>query len=309
MIPKLHEYQERLRDTNHPGEKSRITIQGQDLNRDLEKPLVSIVTVAFNSAASIERTILSVLAQTYREIEYIVIDGGSTDGTVDIIRKWSSRISYWHSAKDHGISDAFNLGIAAAQGEFIGIVNSDDWMSPNQTELLVAALQRTDAAFAFGRLAHHKVDGSILYYMDGDSNYSSEIFWRMPPINHPTVISRRTSYETVGLFDTQRRVAMDYDWHLRAELQGLRGVYVQEATGHMMEGGICQVNWQGGLREVRDIAVQHTGSRLMPNVYYLARLARGFIRLRLDELAPKWLVNFLHRMMNPRFKAAQSKPR
>jgi glycosyltransferase involved in cell wall biosynthesis len=307
MIPSLQEYSERLQANKPLGEKRNRTIDGHDVSRVFEKPLVTVITVAFNSAASIERTISSVAGQTYRLIEYIVIDGGSTDGTVDIIRKWSERISYWHSASDSGISDAFNLGIAASHGKYIAIVNSDDWMSPDQTELLVHALESSGAAFAFGRLAHHANDGSVLYYMDGDSNYANEILWRMPPINHPTVISRRTSFDAVGLFDTRLRVAMDYDWHLRAELNGLRGEYVAAAIGHMLAGGICEVEWQSGLKEVRDIAVRHTKSRLVPNFYYRLRLARGTMRVRLTKLAPEWLVGALHRIVNPRFKPAQSK--
>jgi hypothetical protein len=74
----------------------------------------------------------SVLAQSYPNIEYILIDGGSSDGTVDIIRRYASQLSYWHSKPDNGISDAFNMGVALSRGEFIGIVNSDDWMEPDQ---------------------------------------------------------------------------------------------------------------------------------------------------------------------------------
>jgi glycosyltransferase involved in cell wall biosynthesis len=307
MIPNLQEYSNRLQAPKHLSQRRNCTIDGQDINSDLKKPLVTIVTVAFNSSATIERTISSVISQTYRQIEYIVIDGGSTDGTVDIIRKWSQHISYWHSAKDSGISDAFNLGVAAAHGEFVGIVNSDDWMSPDQTELLIAALERTEAAFAFGRLAHHEANGSVLYYMDGDSDYAREILWRMPPINHPTVISRRTTFDAVGLFDPRRRVAMDYDWHLRAELKGLRGIYVPSATGHMMEGGLSEVDWRRGLREVRDIAVQHTHTRFIPNFFYRLRLVRGIVRLGITRIAPDWLVKALHRRINPRYLPVASR--
>jgi glycosyltransferase involved in cell wall biosynthesis len=307
MVHTIEEYRERLQATKHLGQSRHCTIDGQDVSSRSDKPLVTIITVAFNSAATIERTILSVVAQTYRPIEYIVIDGGSSDGTVPIIFKWAQYISYWHSAKDSGISDAFNLGVAAAHGEFIGIVNSDDWMSADQIELLISALERTGAAFAFGRLAYHAADGSVLYYMDGNSDYFREIFWRMPPINHPTVIARRTMFSAVGLFDPHRRVAMDYDWHLRAELKGLRGVYVAAAIGHMMDGGISKNAWQKGLREVRDIAVHHTRLRFMPNFFYILRLTRGFLRLGITRLAPLWVVNAIHRKINPLFMPVQPK--
>jgi hypothetical protein len=143
--------------------------------------------------------------------------------------------------------------------------------------------------------------------MDGDSEYSRGILWRMPPINHPTVISRRTTFDAVGYFDTSRRVAMDYDWHLRAELKGMRGIYEPRANGHMMEGGICESDWQSGLKEVRDIAVMHTHALFMPNFYYGFRLIRGIIRLAMKRLAPAWFVDALHRMVNPRYKPIRSK--
>lgn len=92
-----------------------------------EQLKISIVTVSYNAAKTIEQTIKSVINQTYSNIEYIVIDGGSTDGTVDIIRKYEDRIAYWVSEPDGGIFDAMNKGIKVATGEVVGIINSDDW--------------------------------------------------------------------------------------------------------------------------------------------------------------------------------------
>ena len=90
-------------------------------------PLITIITVSYNAVKTIEDTIVSVLGQTYNNIEYIIIDGGSTDGTLDIIKKYQDKITYWVSEPDKGIYDAMNKGIAKANGELIGIINSDDW--------------------------------------------------------------------------------------------------------------------------------------------------------------------------------------
>ena len=92
-----------------------------------EFPLISVVTVSYNAIATIEQTILSVINQKYSAIEYIIIDGGSTDGTVDIIKKYEDKISYWVSERDNGIYDAMNKGIRHATGKIVGIINSDDW--------------------------------------------------------------------------------------------------------------------------------------------------------------------------------------
>src|SRR5687768_15692501 len=94
-------------------------------------PLVSIITIVFNGQKSIERAINSVLGQTYPNIEYIIIDGGSTDGTIDIIKKYQHKIAFWKSEPDNGIADAFNKGLSCAKGNIIGFVNADDWYNPD----------------------------------------------------------------------------------------------------------------------------------------------------------------------------------
>ena len=93
---------------------------------------ISIITVSYNAAATIERTILSVIRQTYPHMEYIVIDGGSTDGTVDIIRKYEDQIAYWVSEPDQGIYDAMNKGIRRATGDYIYFLGADDWLRDDQ---------------------------------------------------------------------------------------------------------------------------------------------------------------------------------
>ena len=97
----------------------------------MKKPKISIITVCYNSEAHIEEAILSVINQSYENKEYLVIDGGSKDGTLNIIEKYKDKIDYFVSEPDKGISDAFNKGIKAATGDIIGILNSDDFMMPD----------------------------------------------------------------------------------------------------------------------------------------------------------------------------------
>src|SRR5438105_14705 len=96
------------------------------MSMNLSFPRISIITVVYNNVANIEVTILSILNQTYKNIEYIVIDGGSTDGTLDVIKKYKDKISFWVSEKDNGIYDAMNKGIKVATGEWINFINSGD---------------------------------------------------------------------------------------------------------------------------------------------------------------------------------------
>ena len=105
--------------------------------KEENKPLISIITVVKNNEKYLEQTIKSVLSQEYKNFEYIIIDGGSTDKTISIIKKFSNEIDYWLSENDHGIYDAFNKGMQLAKGDFIGIVNSDDTLERNALSILV----------------------------------------------------------------------------------------------------------------------------------------------------------------------------
>ena len=96
-----------------------------------DKPLISIITVVYNGEKYLEETIQSVINQTYDNVEYIIIDGGSTDGTVDIIKKYEDQIDYWVSEKDTGMYNALNKGFSCAQGDYLGWLNADDTLFPN----------------------------------------------------------------------------------------------------------------------------------------------------------------------------------
>ncbi len=184
---------------------------------------VSVITVAFNSAKTIERTIDSILTQTYPHVEYIVIDGASSDGTTDLIRRRSKDIDLWLSEPDHGISDAFNKGIAMATGEYISIVNSDDWLEPTHLATAMTALANTRADFVYGDLMLHPPNGQPAYLLIGETNYARRLPHAMPQINHPTIVCRRVVYEKYGLFDVGLFTAMDYVWLLRVHKEGVIG--------------------------------------------------------------------------------------
>src|SRR5688500_14665300 len=111
-------------------------------------PLVSVITVVYYGEKYIDAVIKSVLNQTYNYIEYIIIDGGSSDNTISIIKKYERQISFWVSENDEGISDAFNKGITKARGEIIGIINSDDWYEKDAVEKVVANSKNADVIYS-----------------------------------------------------------------------------------------------------------------------------------------------------------------
>lgn len=219
-------------------------------------PLVSIITVALDAAATIERTIRSVQAQSLQSIEHIFVDGGSTDGTLDIIRRLARPWDYWISEKDRGISDAFNKGLALARGSHLLILNADDWLSPDQIERAVATLRETGADFAFGDLVFYE-DGRPFFTSVGDPHYRRSIHRRMPTVGHPTLLATRSCFERAGLFDLRYRNAMDYDWLIRVHRAGCRGAYSPGIVGHMAHAGVSNRLYKRTLDEVRAIAVAH----------------------------------------------------
>lgn len=209
----------------------------RDPRDDDARPLVTVVTICLDRAATIARTIASVRAQTYPNIEYIVLDGGSTDGTVAIIRENADAISFWRSAPDAGLYDALNEGIRRANGRFVQFVHSDDWLESDQIERAVAAATTVYADLVHGDLAMHREDGTR-WERRGRADWFPLAAAEIPQIWHPTVLARRRAFEAVGLFRTDLRVAADVDWFLRAAHAGLVFRHDPAIRSNMTEGGI-----------------------------------------------------------------------
>ncbi len=267
------------------------------------KPLVSIVTVVLNGCETLEQTIQSVLNQTYDNIEYIIIDGGSSDGTLDIVRRYEEKIAYWISEPDKGISDAFNKGIVTSEGEIVGILNADDWLSLEQIERGVSVLNKSSADFVFGDLLFHDSSNMVMHKIQGDPDYVNIINSRMPDLCHPTVLVKREAYENIGLFDMNYRFAMDYEWLLRLHKQGGIGKYVKEIIGHMRICGVSENHYMNALKEVRDISICYGQLRWKANFLYMFRVTKGAVRRGLEKLTPKLLYHWIRGIVNRRYSS------
>jgi glycosyltransferase involved in cell wall biosynthesis len=201
---------------------------------------VSIITVSFNSAKTIADTIKSVLSQDFPEIEYIVIDGGSTDGTVNIIEQHQGHISKWISEKDQGMYDAMNKGIAMATGDVIGILNSDDvYMNNHVISDLMALLEKQKAQVVFADLIlvdQSDVKRVLRYYDSGQFHPDKFRFGWMPA--HPTVFVRRELYQAVEPFSTTYQIAADYEMLIRMlAIQKAPYAYFPKPVVRMRSGG------------------------------------------------------------------------
>lgn len=273
-------------------------LQGDGQGTPEGRPLVTIVTVVLNRAATLGRAIESVLGQTYAPVEHVVIDGGSSDGTVELIRRHAGRLAYWVSEPDRGISDAFNKGLARAGGDYVGLLNADDWLEPDQIALAVAALSRTGADFVFGDLIYHAPDGRALHRIKGDPDYARTIRLGMPAVNHPTMLVRRSVYDAVGGFALGYRYSMDYDWLLRTHRAGFRGAYEPGLTGNMRLGGACDANHLAARAEGREIAIRHGLPVVQAWLLFLFRILKGSSRRALERLTPTPVHARLRRRIN-----------
>ena len=185
-------------------------------------PLISIITPSYNSAAYIEQTILSVINQTYKNVEYIIIDGGSTDGTLEIIRRYSSGIAHWRSEPDDGMYQAINKGMQYSTGDIIAYLNSDDLYYPNSLEQVVEIfLSNPSVDLVYGGLDFIDDAGRKLYsieYPDFNLNYFPLASGAM--IGQPASFWRSRLIRQIGLFDESLKMAADFDFFIRAGMNG-----------------------------------------------------------------------------------------
>lgn len=170
-------------------------------------PKITVVTVVYNGEKYLEQTIQSIIAQTYQNIEYIIIDGGSKDSTLDIIKRYENHISHWQSQPDRGIYDAMNKGLAKATGEIITFLNADDWYEPDAVESIVEVFThhpRLD--FVFGDVI--QIDPLTRH----ETTYRVRLneAHRVMPFGHPALFVK-TMLHSQFPFDTRFRIAADYD--------------------------------------------------------------------------------------------------
>jgi glycosyltransferase involved in cell wall biosynthesis len=194
-------------------------------------PRISIVTPSLNQAAFLERTICSVLEQDYPEIEHLVYDGGSTDGSVGILRRYEDRIAYWESAPDRGQSHAVNKGLERATGEIVGWINSDDYYLPGAFATAAAAFDANPGAeWVCGACRYLRADGSLELVSRPHLPRGPRSAWAYEPWYVPQSSSfwRRSVFDRVGGLREDLHYAMDVDLGLRLALSGILPILVEQ---------------------------------------------------------------------------------
>lgn len=182
-----------------------------------DKPLISIITVVFNGEKYLEETIQSVINQTYDNVEYIIIDGGSTDKTVDIIKKYEDKIDYWVSERDNGISDAFNKGVKVAKGDYINFQgDGDGFASPDVLEKVFQGINSKEDIFVSARISRIDEDGKEIFSSKHIENFDKKSLLFKMSLPHQGLFTHKSYFEKYGLFDINNTFCMDYEHLLRA---------------------------------------------------------------------------------------------
>ena len=228
-------------------------------------PKISIITVSFNSAKTIKETIESILIQDYNNIEYIIIDGGSSDETIDIVKSYSEKISYFISEKDNGIYDAMNKGIKAATGDIVGILNSDDFY-PNSFVLsnVAKSFKKYNCDAVYGDLVYvNKKDTTQIkrYWQAGNYNTSKiKNGWMLP---HPTFFVKKVMYDRYGLYNTDLKSAADYEMILKLLYkENISVQYIPMILVKMRMGGASNSTFLNRIRANKEDGLAWTKNQL-----------------------------------------------
>jgi len=244
-----------------------------------DKPLISVITVVFNGAKYLEQTIQSVINQTYDNVEYIVIDGGSTDGTLDIIKKYENKIDYWVSEKDKGIYYAMNKGIRLSNGELIGIINSDDWYARNSINLIAHKYcSNKNIGLFHGVLDIYNKNNKYIQKRKGIDK--PIIHLMATPFKHPTCFISKFTYKKIGIYNLKYKLASDYDLMLRLVKSKIPRIFIDKSIASLRKTGITTGSKHvSAENELLDILNKYTRTRLISWFFLLYRKLRKTIWL------------------------------
>ena len=243
---------------------------------------ISIITVAYNSVETLENTMESVANQTYSNIEYIIIDGGSGDGSLDLIKKYESHISKWISEPDNGLYDAMNKGVAMATGDVIGLINSDDLFCDNM------ALEKVMNVFKNNKyldsvysdlyyVSQNNIDKIVRHWVTGKKR-PFQYGWHPA---HPTFYIKKEVYKKYGAFDLSYKLAADFEIMLRfLEKYKISTHYLKEPLVKMRLGGETNKSLKNILNQNKECirAFKENDSSVNIVIYPILRLAPKFLQ-------------------------------
>ncbi|KQN34083.1 hypothetical protein ASE92_15780 [Pedobacter sp. Leaf41] len=233
---------------------------------------ISVITVVYNNQQTIRDAINSVLSQTYNDIEYIVIDGGSTDNTIEIVKSYKDKINVFISEKDNGLYHAMNKGINLASGDVIGILNSDDFYSDHKVLSDVMENFNSDKKldFLYGNLVYVKQDDTNRIVRNWKSkNYYDNFFEHANVPPHPSLFVRKSIYDEVGLFNLKYKIAADYELMIRfMKMNKFNFKYYDRLIVHMRLGGESNKSLKNVYLANKEVANAWTDNNFKMPIYF-----------------------------------------
>lgn len=244
----------------------------------MTSPTLTVITVVYNNARDIERTLLSVVRQTYPHIEYLVIDGGSTDGTVQVIKQYAEHITRWVSEPDGGIYEAMNKGLSMASGDYVLFMNSgDEIYSADTVAHVFASAADADIYYGETELFDNNWESLGLRRHAIPDRFTWRSFRYGMNVSHQAIYVRRS---IAGRYDTKYRLSADIDWVIRAAKQAKHIVNTRHIVAKYLVGGLSKQRHRQSLKERFRIFSKHYG--LLPNlinhVVIAVNLATYYIR-------------------------------
>ncbi len=241
-------------------------------------PLITIITVVYNGAKYLEETIQSVINQTYPNVEYIIIDGGSTDGTLDIIKKYEDYIDYWVSEKDKGIYDAMNKALSVSQGEWIGFLGSDDILLKDSIMNYVDFINKISSDVEFISAKVDLINQNYKIVRTIGNAWSWEIFRKYMNIAHVASLHKIRLFKKYGFFDVSFKIAADYEFLLRVK-NNLKALFLDKKVALMRCDGASNRNIITVLNETRLIKLKYSDrSELLINIDFVVAFMKYLLR-------------------------------
>jgi putative colanic acid biosynthesis glycosyltransferase len=223
-----------------------------DVRPSAQPPVVSIVTVAYNAAATIEATIQSVISQTYGPVEHIIVDGGSSDGTAEIIRRYEQYLGSWVSEEDNGIYDAMNKGVAAARGEWVLFLNCGDTLAGRDVLAKTFSRELPGIDIIFGNTLETTAGKRLR-----PPSHVDRGFFYFETLCHQSILARRKLFNRIGTFSPKYRIVADREWLLRAVDAQARFLYIDVDVCLWNPEGFSSANALLSRREVAEFQSKH----------------------------------------------------
>ncbi len=260
-------------------------------------PLITIISVVYNGAEQVEQTILSILNQSYENIEYIVIDGGSTDKTLDIIRKYDAKIAYWTSEPDRGIYDAMNKGIRLASGDWINFMNAgDDFYQTDVVERVAAAAESGAADLIYGDCEMIYGPASSFVWQAG----RLESLWTGMMFRHQSLFARSSVCKRYQ-FDLDFKIGADFAFIYTCYRNNLRFQNLNFIISSARLGGISDIHLIAGIKDMRRAVARHQNG-LKVTLYYGWLIVLTYIKMNVKRIMPR---NILQRIRQRKYRSAK----